>query len=224
MWRVAERVAWTIGLVALTGWVVLFLGGSVNARQELDRFAAARARGGTSDVNPDFHLWSPRAVQAWRAAAKERSRTPLGVLRIARLGLEAPVLEGTDDATLNRGVGHVEDTAQPGTSGNSGIAGHRDGFFRVLKDIVAGDALELETLAGVSTYRVERICIVQPEDVWVLDPTPSPSVTLVTCYPFYFVGAAPQRFIVRAVRSAMTQSPASVPGTQKPVNNVQQDR
>jgi sortase A len=96
-------------------------------------------------------------------------------------------------------LGHIEDTAPPGTDGNTGIAGHRDGFFRVLKDITEGDTIELQTLAGRETYRVERTWIVEPEDVSVLDPTPSRSLTLVTCYPFYFVGSAPQRFIVRAV-------------------------
>jgi sortase A len=112
-----------------------------------------------------------------------------------------PVLEGTDDWTLNRAVGHIEDTATPGSSGNCGIAGHRDGFFRCLKDIANGDVLELEGRDRVDRYVVERTWIVDPEDVSVLDPTPAPSITLVTCYPFYFVGSAPQRFIVRAVRT-----------------------
>jgi sortase A len=110
-----------------------------------------------------------------------------------------PVLPGTDDLTLDRAVGHIEDTAQPGRDGNSGIAGHRDGFFRGLKDIAPGDAIELETLRGKGLYRVERTWVVDPEDVSVLDPTPTRALTLVTCYPFYFVGPAPQRFIVRAV-------------------------
>ena len=127
------------------------------------------------------------------------------MLRIPRLRIEAALLEGTDDATLDRGVGHIEETAPPGTDGNAGIAGHRDGFFRALKDIAEGDAIELQTLGGRETYRVERTWIVEPEDVSVLDPTPSRSLTLVTCYPFYFVGSAPQRFIVRAVSVGNTQ-------------------
>jgi sortase A len=134
---------------------------------------------------------------------------PLAVLRIPRVGVEAPVLEGTDDWTLNRGVGHIEDTAAPGVDGNVGIAGHRDGFFRPLKDITPGDLLEVETRAGVAQYHVDRVWIVNPDDVSVLDPTPSPSVTLVTCYPFYYVGSAPQRFIVRAVRADATGLRAS---------------
>jgi sortase A len=88
----------------------------------------------------------------------------------------------------------------PGSAGNVGLAGHRDGFFRGLKDIQPGDEIEVEAIGRIDRYRVERTWIVNPEDVSVLDPTGEPSVTLVTCYPFYFVGSAPQRFIVRAVR------------------------
>jgi len=109
------------------------------------------------------------------------------------------VLPGTDDGTLDRAVGHIEGTAKPGTDGNAGIAGHRDGFFRGLKDISPGDVIELDTLQGNDSYRVERVWVVDPEDVSVLDPTSTRALTLVTCYPFYYVGSAPRRFIVRAV-------------------------
>jgi sortase A len=91
--------------------------------------------------------------------------------------------------------------------GNLGIAGHRDGFFRGLKDMTPGDLMELDTLQGTDVYRVERTWVVNPEEVSVLDPTSTPAITLVTCYPFYFVGSAPDRFIVRAVR--VTSSSAS---------------
>jgi sortase A len=150
-------------------------------------------------------LWSEARVRAWQNAINDPAPAPLGVLRIPRLRIEAALLEGTDDPTLERGVGLIEETARPGTEGNVGIAGHRDGFFRALKDIAEGDAIELQTLGGRETYRVERTWIVEPEDVSVLDPTPSRSLTLVTCYPFYFVGSAPQRFIVRAVSVGNTQ-------------------
>jgi len=113
-----------------------------------------------------------------------------------------------DDGTLDRGVGHIEGTATPGAEGNSGIAGHRDGFFRGLKDIAAGDVIELDTLHGRESYRVERTWIVDPEDVSVLDPTTTRALTLVTCYPFYFVGSAPRRFIVRAVPAGDTLAAA----------------
>jgi sortase A len=110
-----------------------------------------------------------------------------------------PVLEGTDEWTLNRAVGHIADTARPGADGNSGIAGHRDSFFRGLKDVGPGDSLEIETLDRIQHYRIDRTWVVEPDAVWVLDPTESRSVTLVTCYPFYFIGSAPQRYIVRGV-------------------------
>ncbi len=117
------------------------------------------------------------------------------------------MLPGTDDGTLDRGVGHVANTPQPGADGNSGIAGHRDGFFRGLKDITPGDAIELETFAADDVYRVERIWVVTPEDVSVLDPTSTSALTLITCYPFYFVGSAPQRFIVRATHEGDGHTP-----------------
>ena len=132
------------------------------------------------------------------------------MLRIPRIRLEVAVLEGTDEFVLNRAVGHIAETALPGADGNSGIAGHRDGFFRGLKDIVVGDVVEIETLNGKEEYRIERTWIVSPEDVSVLDPTPTRSLTLVTCYPFYFIGSAPQRFIVRAVRADWSAA-AAVP-------------
>ena len=119
-------------------------------------------------------------------------------LRIPALHLEVPVLEGTDEVTLNRGVGRIAGTALPGQGGNIGIAGHRDGFFRRLKDIRTGDAIELATISGTDVFVVDRIRVTSPADVAVLRPRTKDSVTLVTCYPFYFVGPAPRRFIVQA--------------------------
>ena len=123
---------------------------------------------------------------------------PLGVIEIPSLRLQVPILEGTDDLTLDRGVGHIAGTASPGESGNIGIAGHRDGFFRGLKDIHVGDTIDLQSQQGNSHYRVDEIQIVSPNDVSVLEPRTRPSLTLVTCYPFYFVGSAPSRYIVHA--------------------------
>jgi sortase A len=199
-WLWVERLAWTAGTAGLAAFALLSLAGAVGARRELDRFAALQAQ--TLAVSePDQSLWSPQRIQAWRDALPGESPAPLAVLRLARLGIEVAVLDGTDEWTLNRAVGLIEDTARPGSDGNVAIAGHRDGFFRGLKDIRAGDTLELESFGRVDSYRVEQTWIVEPEDVSVLDPTPTPSVTLVTCYPFYFVGSAPQRFIVRAERT-----------------------
>jgi sortase A len=200
--RVLERLAWTAGVVCLAVWGGSLLIGSLSARAEIDRFEAARQSGAGSAERPDMSLWSPQRIKAWEDTQSREAPVALAVLRIPRLKLEVPVLEGTDDWTLNRGVGHIEDTAKPGETGNVGIAGHRDGFFRGLKDVLVGDVLELELRNGTDQYRIEKIWIVNPDDVSVLDPTPSRSVTLVTCYPFYFIGSAPQRYIVRAALEA----------------------
>jgi sortase A len=192
-----EFVLWLAAVVGLSVWTAATLSAKLGARHAIAHFnnVAAVAR---ASALPDQHLWSPVRVRAWQESLT-REAAPLGVLRIPRLAIEAPVLEGTDDWTLNRGVGHIADTAAVGARGNSGLAGHRDGFFRALKDVTPGDRIELETLDGVRTYLVERTWIVSPEDVSVLDPVDARAITLVTCYPFYFVGSAPQRFIVRAV-------------------------
>jgi sortase A len=195
----AERASLALGLVGLVIWGALFFGTARTAERDVERFATLQA-GSHADTAPDFSLWSTQRVFAWRKAVKEPFPAPLAVLRIPKIRLEVAVLPGTDDATLDRGLGHIEDTALPGAAGNAGIAGHRDGFFRGLKDILPGDTIELDTLDRKETYRVERTWIVDPSDVSVLDPTPAATLTLVTCYPFYFVGSAPQRFIVRAVR------------------------
>ena len=197
----AERTAWTFGLVCLVTWGALYLDGATGARHELERFALLQTTGLQQPAAPDLSLWDPERISAWRRALNEPAPPPLAVLRIPKIRLEVAVLRGTDDFTLNRAVGHIDDTALPGTDGNSGIAGHRDGFFRGLKDIGPEEAIELETLRGKEVYRVERTWVVDPEDVSVLDPTPTRSLTLVTCYPFYHVGPAPQRYIVRAVRT-----------------------
>jgi len=200
----AERIAWALGIVCLGIYTVLRILGAVGARHELERFErlreAATPRTLPADPSPSRSLWSTGRIRAFRESLKRDPPAPLAVLRIPRIGLEAPVLEGTDDWTLNRAVGHIDGTAAPGASGNCGIAGHRDGFFRGLKDVAPGDTLELTTLQGNQEYRIQKIRIVQPDDVSVLDPTAQPTLSLVTCYPFYFVGSAPKRYIVSAVR------------------------
>lgn len=124
--------------------------------------------------------------------------TMLGRLEAPSIKLSTTVLEGSDDATLSRGSGHIEDTPFPGQPGNVGIAGHRDTTFRALRNIRIGDALEFKTARRLYRYHISKTMIVEPGDVYVLDPTPKPALTLVTCYPFEFVGHAPRRFIVRA--------------------------
>jgi len=130
------------------------------------------------------------------------ARLPTGAW-IARLEaptarLQATILEGTDDHTLARAAGHIEDTAYPGQVGNIGVAGHRDTIFRPVRALHVGDPLVLTTADFVFRYRISKTAIVKPDDVWVLDPAGHPTLTLVTCYPFEFLGHAPKRFIVSA--------------------------
>jgi sortase A len=124
----------------------------------------------------------------------------IGRLEIPRLGLSAMVIEGTSGRTLRRAVGHISGTAMPGQPGNVGISGHRDTFFRPLRNIQRNDIITVTTLFGEFRYRVVSTRVVSPSNVTVLDPGGSEMLTLVTCYPFYFVGSAPNRFIVRAER------------------------
>ena len=122
----------------------------------------------------------------------------LGKIDIQQVGISAMIAEGVDHGTLKRAVGHIPGTALPGEDGNIVLAAHRDTFFRPLRNIQKGDEIALTTWNGAFRYRVESIQVVGPDDVGVLQPTSLPTLTLVTCYPFYFVGAPPKRFIVRA--------------------------
>ena len=142
--------------------------------------------------------WSEKRKAEYLESLVQDAGSTLAVLRIESHNIEVPVLDSTTDLALNRGAGHVEGTALPGDVGNVGIAAHRDGYFRGLKDIRIGDEIELTTLEGHQTYVVSQLDIVSPYEVSVLDPTSEPVLTLITCYPFYFVGSAPERFIVRA--------------------------
>jgi sortase A len=147
---------------------------------------------------PDQSMWSQKRVQAYQQSLDLRRDVPLAVLSIDRLKIEAPVYNGADELNLNRGVARIKGTASVTAPGNLGIAGHRDGFFRGLKDAQEGDLIRLRTAEAVVSYRVTGIDIVDPSEVSVLAPTDDRSLTLVTCYPFYFVGPAPRRYIVKA--------------------------
>ena len=149
---------------------------------------------------PDQSEWSKLRIERFAQMQRDPNDTGLviGRLTIPEADLEVMVLEGSDEATLDRGVGLIEGTARPGEGGNVGIAGHRDSFFRGLRHLSPGDEILLATLEGLTRYRVSEVLVVEPQFVQVLNATPQSSLTLVTCYPFFFVGAAPQRFIVHA--------------------------
>jgi len=214
--RRVEKSLLFVGLLLVGIYVAAWLHGTIWSRFALWQFENARSAkaasapgaSGHHDGSPDVSLWAPKRIQAYKESLTSKL-SPLGVLQIPKLQLVAPVFEGTDDLTLNRGVGRIEGTAKVGEVGNVGIAGHRDGFFRVLKDIQVGDAVELHVADRTIGYRVQRIEIVKPEDTGVLVATADSELTLVTCYPFYFVGSAPQRFIVHASLVGSEQSAAS---------------
>jgi sortase A len=219
----AEAASWGLGLAGVVWWGSFQVGQAGTTRNDLERFAQLQ-HFALSPATPDQSLWAPTRVSAWHKALLEPAPDPLAVLRIPKLRLEVAVLPGTDDRTLDRALGHIEGTALPGTDGNLGIAGHRDGFFRGLKDIAPGDVIEIDTIQGRDVFRVERTWIVDPEDVSVLDPTPTRALTLVTCYPFYFVGSAPQRFIVRAVRVAPRARAGALPSLPSRIANPRGER
>lgn len=147
---------------------------------------------------PTFEDWDQARIEAYKASLKQQSAPVLAVLSIPSVKLEVPVYENASDLQMDRGVGRIAGTAFPDEGGNFGIAGHRDGYFRVLKDVRVGDPLQLKTPDGIKNYHIEKIFIIEPDDLQVLRNTDTDSITLVTCYPFYFVGHAPQRYIVRA--------------------------
>jgi sortase A len=143
---------------------------------------------------PSSHAASPTVS----ARAGLRAGDWVARLEVPRVDLAATVLEGSDDATLSRAAGHIEDTALPGQRGNAGIAAHRDTIFRPVRNLRIGDVMTVTTADGAYDYRIDQTMIVNPEDVYVLDPTDHATLTLVTCYPFTFIGHAPKRFIVKA--------------------------
>jgi sortase A len=145
--------------------------------------------------------------------ARPAMRSVIGRLEIPRLKLSVMVREGADEGTLRRAVGHIPGTALPGAMGNVGLAGHRDTFFRALENIREDDAIEFETTGGTYHYIVKSTKIVTPRDVSVLAASGGENLTLVTCYPFYYVGSAPKRFIVHASQVAASPRNQPQPGS-----------
>lgn len=211
-----ERVLFSSGALLIGFVAFAYVDGVKASRDALEAFDLAAA-------DPDQTLWSAKRRSDYETYAKA-DLTPTAVLRIPSISLTAPVFAGTDKISLNRGVGHVDGTESPGSRGNVAIAGHRDSFFRGLKDLSVGARMEVETLAGTDVYRVSEINIVDPLDTEVLDPTDEAVLTLITCYPFYYVGYAPDRYIVRGVlETSSPRRPADSSGeeTAAPSSEVQ---
>lgn len=144
----------------------------------------------------------PRAIEAVPIAYGG----VIGEIEVPRLGLKAMVVQGDSEKLLRRAVGHLPETALPGETGNVALAGHRDGIFRPLRNVLPGDLITLRTPDREFQYEVEWTAIVPPTAVRVIQPTSEPALTLVTCFPFYYVGAAPERFVVRARKIAAAPS------------------
>jgi sortase A len=183
-WVVLERLLLIIGFVCLGyfGYAVAesYLYQTLENR-ELDVILA-------SAPPSAVHVARPRPAPG----------TVIGRIEIPRLGVSTIIRAGSDARTLRLAVGHIEGTAFPGESGNIGLAGHRDTFFRRLRDIQVNDEIRIVIPGETLIYKVEDTSVVEPRDTWVLNETSTPVLTLVTCYPFTYVGSAPNRYIVRA--------------------------
>lgn len=225
--RWTERLLFVIGIVCLGAWAYAYLDArfyEMWQNQRLEEAIEAKAASSDLMARPQRTVERKRTdAGAGRERASETDSLDsfsqdeddfsdvaadgslddgdlIGRIKIPRVGVSALVLEGVRSRTLRRGVGRIPGTSLPDLDGNVGLAGHRDSFFRGLKDIRKNDIIELKTPEGIFEYKVEWTKIVRPKDTHVLEDEGTPALTLVTCYPFYYVGSAPKRFIVRAHR------------------------
>lgn len=209
--KVLEILLWAVGASLMLAFLLVLGWTEVERRSGLQDFVMARQAVQQQDAAPNVAqpaqaglVESPALLASSPpaplpvAAVKVLSGSAVAVLRIPGIQLEVPVSPGTEENVLQRGAGWIDGTAAPGSDGNVGIAAHRDSHFRGLKDVAVGDLIELETLRRTRVYRITDLSVVEPTDVHVLAETGEPVLTLVTCFPFYFIGHAPQRFIVRA--------------------------
>jgi len=200
-WRWLERILFLIAFLCL-GYYLYSVAESymyqAMENRELDAILAS-APPAPAPLEPRLSASVPRPRRQPAAG------TVIGRIEIPRLRVSSIVRAGSDARTLQLAVGHIPGTALPGETGNVGLAGHRDTFFRRLQHIRPDDEIRVVTPDGTFVYRVQRTNVVEPRDVWVLDPTGRPTLTLVTCYPFTYIGSAPHRFIVRAELTSPTQ-------------------
>lgn len=197
--RMTEIALWSIGLTCVVGY------GAVTVQAKHAQAAAISSLESILDIeavnDPDRSQWSGKRIAEHRDAISTNDKSvPVALLDIPAVQIHVAVFEGTSAQVLNLGAGRVPGTAQVGGHGNLALAGHRDGYFRGLKDINLNDRISIRHVSGVENYSVTELSIVDPQDISVLAPTDESTITLITCYPFYFVGSAPQRFIVRAER------------------------
>ena len=199
--RAGEVLSYVAGILFLGFFVVQIAQGEIQRRSDIAQFAPPPEAilVPLPEVGaPNTALWAPGRVSDYQTSLNSELPPVLGVLAIPSIGLEVPVYPSDSELLMDRGSGVIDGMSYPHEPGNIGIAGHRDGYFRVLKDVQPGDTLMLETLEGPKNFVINATQIVEIDDMALLQDTTEQTVTLVTCYPFYFVGHAPQRFIVTA--------------------------
>ena len=205
--RWSQYFFFAVGVLAVSYCAAVLLDRWLFQAYQTRRFERALKDAQTSARTIQQPALSPLPSQAEADRARAESfgidglaGSPLGRIEISSIGVVAMIMEGTDGRTLRHAVGHIPGTALPGQQGNVALTGHRDTFFRGLRNIHKDDEITLTTLNGTCRYRVDSTQVVEPRDTEVLNATAEDFLTLVTCYPFYFVGPAPKRFIVRAHR------------------------
>lgn len=213
MLKFLERSCFLLGTVLIAGYAIAHLDRTTQRSAALETFHAVQARIVPNEARAS---WSEDFTRNYEQAIALEAGETVAVLSIDALGIEVPVFDSTDEVALNRGAGHIEGSTLPGEHGNVAIAGHRDGFFRGLKDIEPGMSIRLLSLNGWQEFVVTGLSVVDPLDVGVLSQDGEPRLTLVTCFPFYYVGPAPDRFIVSArlvaPTSVATLASVSIPG------------
>ena len=216
--RLGEMLCYTAGVILSGFFLVQLAQGEVqrqNGIAEFERLAQS-GPGGPGSVaetaslstvesdfeemvgEPDTSLWAPGRIDDYKASLGASLPPVLGVLELPSVELRVPVYQTASDLVMDRGAGIIDGMSYPHEPGNIGISGHRDGYFRVLKDVKPGDPIILQTLEGPKRFQIEDTAVVEISDKRLLQDTREQKVTLVTCYPFYFVGHAPKRFIVTA--------------------------
>jgi sortase A len=198
-----RRALTVVAVVCLGGWATVKTYAYVSTvRNEavLDRLVRERRGSSLSALHGSEWTMSPPS-----------DGSLLGRIDIPEVGVSAIILQGSGERWLAEGAGHVPGTALPGTDGNAVVAGHRDSVFSGLKAIRLGDAIEVTTPSVTRVYRVDSIRIVDPSDTAVLAPAPGPRLTLITCYPFHYIGPAPHRFVVGARAVALGAEEIPVP-------------
>lgn len=197
--RWLEIACWWLGCALLVAYGAAKATAEIGRAQALQAFAAAGAASAPAAADVDTSLWAPGRIADYRQALTTVTEPPLATLAVPAVKLTVPVYVDDSETHLNRGAGLARGAPLPGHGGNLVIAGHRDGFFRALKDVREGELIEVRTRDRLLTYRITALTVVAIDDNRLLADTDDDRITLVTCYPFYHVGPAPKRYLVRGV-------------------------